>query len=203
MFKYLKVLVVSALMLGVVSAAQAAVYGYINVVGRDQEQIAREVTTIEKLVKTWKNGEILYTHTVKSGAVFFKKITATVFFAGEQSKISSFLSAGSYEGDYLKNIVVKFNYVTEDKRGEEVNTVFSRKYNNIRDAVKAIKDKDANAMWKDLAENRKRDYARHEKMDNVTTKTVNVVFYSLQPVEENRLFGITFTDDKIKNTRGN
>lgn len=203
MFKYLKVLVVSALMLGVVSAAQAAVYGYINVIGRDQEQIAREVTTIEKLVKTWKNGEILYTHTVKSGAVFFKKITATVFFAGEQSKISSFLSAGSYEGDYLKNIVVKFNYVTEDKRGEEVNTVFSRKYNNIRDAVKAIKDKDANAMWKDLAENRKRDYARHEKMDNVTTKTVNVVFYSLQPVEENRLFGITFTDDKIKNTRGN
>ena len=203
MFKYLKVLVVSALMLGVVSAAQAAVYGYINVVGRDQEQIAREVTTIERLVKTWKNGEILYTHTVKSGAVFFKKITATVFFAGEQSKISAFLSAGSYEGDYLKNIVVKFNYVTEDKRGEEVNTVFSRKYNNIRDAVKAIKDKDANAMWKDLAENRKRDYARHEKMDNVTTKTVNVVFYSLQPVEENRLFGITFTDDKIKNTRGN
>ena len=203
MFKYLKVLVVSALMLGVVSAAQAAVYGYINVVGRDQEQIAREVTTIERLVKTWKNGEILYTHTVKSGAVFFKKITATVFFAGEQSKISAFLSAGSYEGDYLKNIVVKFNYVTEDKRGEEVNTVFSRKYNNIRDAVKAIKDKDANAMWKDLAENRKRDYAKHEKMDNVTTKTVNVVFYSLQPVEENRLFGITFTDDKVKNIRGN
>ena len=203
MFKYLKVLVVSALMLGVVSAAQAAVYGYINVVGRDQEQIAREVTTIERLVKIWKNGEILYTHTVKSGAVFFKKITATVFFAGEQSKISAFLSAGSYEGDYLKNIVVKFNYVTEDKRGEEVNTVFSRKYNNIRDAVKAIKDKDANAMWKDLAENRKRDYAKHEKMDNVTTKTVNVVFYSLQPVEENRLFGITFTDDKVKNIRGN
>ena len=200
MNKFVKLFVVMALMLGVVSAAQAAVYGYINVIGRDQEQIAREVETIERLVKTWKNGEVLYTHTVKSGAVFFKKVTATVFFAGEQSKISSFLSAGSYEGDYLKNIVVKFNYVSTDKKGEEENTIFTRKYNNIRDAVKAIKDKDAKAMWKDLAENRKRDFARHEKVSNAV-KTVNVVFYSLQPVEENRLFGITFTDEKVQNTR--
>ena len=200
MFKTLKVFVITALMLGIVSAAQAAVYGYINVVGRDQEQISREVATIERLVKTWKNGEILYTHMVKSGAVFFKKVTATVFFAGEQSKISSFLSAGAYEGDYLKNIVVKFNYVSYDKNGEEINTVFSRKYNNIRDAVKAIKDKDTKAMWKDLADTRKRDYAKHETKLGVIDGTVNVVFYSLQPVEENRLFGITF-GDKIKNTR--
>lgn len=201
MLKSLKIFAVVALMLGVVSAAQAAVYGYINVVGRDQEQIAREVTTIERLVKTWKNGEILYTHTVKSGAVFFKKITATVFFAGEQSKISAFLSAGSYEGDYLKNIVVKFNYVSYDKNGEEINTLFTRKYNNIRDAVKAVKDKDGRAMWKDLAEARKRDYAKHETKEGIVNGSVNVVFYSLQPVEENRLFGITFTDDKVKNTR--
>ncbi len=203
MFKSIKMFIVVALMLSVVSVAQAAVYGYINVTGRDQEQIAREVATIERLVKTWKNGEILYTHTVKSGAVFFKKVTATVFFAGEQSKISAFLSAGAYEGDYLKNIVVKFNYVTTDKHGEEENTLFTRKYNNIRDAVKAIKDKDDKAMWKDLAENRKRDYARHEKMGGDVKRSVNVVFYSLQPVEENRLFGITFTDNKVKNTRNN
>lgn len=201
MLKSLKVFLISFLMLGVVSAAQAAVYGYINVVGRDQDQIAREVETIERLIKTWKNGEVLYTHTVKSGAVFFKKITATVFFAGEQSKISSFLSAGSYEGDYLKNIVVKFNYVSFNKQGEEVNTVFTRKYNNIRDAVKAVKDKDDKAMWKDLAETRKRDYAKHDNKGAIVDGIVNVVFYSLQPVEENRLFGITFKDNKVKNTR--
>ena len=201
MFKSLKVFVIAALMLGVVSAAQSAVYGYINVIGRDQDQIAREVETIERLVKTWRNGEILYTHTVKSGAVFFKKLTATVFFAGEQSKISSFLSAGSYEGDYLKNIVVKFNYVSKDKNGEEINTTFSRKYNNIRDAVKSIKDKDNKAMWKDLAEARKRDYAKHETKNGIVEGHVNVVFYSLQPVEENRLFGITFNDKKVSNTR--
>ncbi len=200
MFKSLKVFVITALMIGIVSAAQAAVYGYINVVGRDQEQISREVATIERLVKTWKNGEILYTHMVKSGAVFFKKVTATVFFAGEQSKISAFLSAGAYEGDYLKNIVVKFNYVSYDKNGEEINTLFTRKFNNIRDAVKAIKDKDTKAMWKDFAETRKRDYAKHETKLGVIDGTVNVVFYSLQPVEENRLFGISF-GDKIKNTR--
>ena len=57
-------------------------------------------------------------------------------------------------------------------------------------------------MWKDLAENRKRDFARHEKIAN-GKKSVNVVFYSLQPVEENRLFGITFTDEKVQNTRSN
>lgn len=203
MFKSLKTFILVSLMLGIVSVANAAVYGYINVVGRDQEQLQREITTIERLVKTWKNGEILYTHMVKSGAVFFKKITATVFFAGEQSKISSFLSAGAYEGDYLKNIVVRFNYVTTNKRGEEENTLFTRKYNNIRDAVKEIKDKDGKTMWKDLAENRKRDFARHEKMGDNVSRSVNVVFYTLQPVEENRLFGITYADDKIKNTRSN
>ncbi len=201
MLKSLKLFVIIACMLSVVSAAQAAVYGYINVTGRDQEQIAREVQTIERLVKTWKNGEILYTHMVKSGAVFFKKTTATVFFAGEQSKISAFLSAGAYEGDYLKNIVVKFNYVSLDKKGEEVNTTFSRKFNNIRDAVKAVKDKDCNAMWNDLAATRKRDFAKHETKNGIVEGSVNVVFYSLQAVEENRLFGVTFEDNKVKNTR--
>lgn len=201
MNKVFKLFFVISLFLGIVSSANAAVYGYINVVGRDKDQIAREVETIERLIKTWKNGEVLYTHTVKSGAVFFKKITSTVFFAGEQSKISSFLSAGSYEGDYLKNIVVKFNYVSLDKSGLEVNTVFSRKYNNIRDAVKSIKDKDHKAMWQELANTRKRDYAKHENKGNIVDGSVSVVFYSLQPIEENRLFGITFTDDKVNNTR--
>lgn len=203
MLKSLKMFIIMVAMLGVVSAANAAVYGYINVTGRDADLIQREVATIERLVKTWKNGEILYTHIVKSGAVFFKKVTATVFFAGEQSKISAFLSSGSYEGDYLKDIVVKFNYVSLDKNEKEVNTTFSRKFKNVRDAVKSVKDKDYKAMWQDLADTRKRDYAKHETKNGVVEGNVNVVFYSLQATEDNRLFGMTFTEDKVKNTRSN
>lgn len=201
MLKSLKMFVIMACMLGIVNAANAAVYGYINVTGRDGEQIQRELKTIERLIKTWKNGEILYTHCVKSGAVFFKKTTATVFFAGEQSKISAFLSAGSYEGDYLKDIVVKFNYSSLDKHEEEINTTFTRKFKNIRDAVKAVKDKDCKAMWEDLASTRKRDYAKHETKNGIVEGEVSVVFYSLQATEENRLFGVTFKNDKVKNTR--
>lgn len=198
MFKSLKIFMVLAIFVGLVTTAQAAVYGYINVTGRDQEQIAREVATIERLVKTWKNGEVLYTHMVTSGAVFFKKITATVFFAGEQSKISTFLSSGAYEGDYLKDIVLKFDYVSRNGKGEEYHSTFSKKFRNIRDAVNVIKGKDSKAMWLDFSQTHKREYAKHHVFSD---GYVNVVFYSLLPVEENRLLGITFCGDQVKATR--
>jgi len=56
-----------------VSAAQAATYGYLVVRGKNLDQINREIDTIERLIKTWNNGELLYKHTIVSGGAFFFK----------------------------------------------------------------------------------------------------------------------------------
>lgn len=110
-FRNFKLLFVTLMLICLVSAAQAATYGYLVVRGKNLDQINREIDTIERLIKTWNNGELLYKHTIVSGgAFFFKKVTATLFFAGSQKEISTFLTSGPYEGDYLRDIVVKFEY---------------------------------------------------------------------------------------------
>lgn len=184
-------------LLAVVSMAQAAVYSYIVVRGKNVEHINREIETIERLIKTWNNGEVLYKHTVVSGgAFFFKKITSTIFFAGNQKEISSFLTSGPYEGDYVKDIVVKFNFSSmASKNGldGDINTTYTRKFTNIRKALETIKDKNSEILWNDLKAGKAKEYKKHVISNEVINPTVNIVFYSVQPTEENRLFGITFT----------
>ncbi len=116
------------------------------------------------------------------------------------------LTSGPYEGDYLKNIVVKFNFTSnaeEDNYLTEINTTYTKQYPNIRKAVEEIKDKDLEGMWRAFGENRVRDYKHHMgKLGKAYNKAASVVFYTLQPVEENRLFGITYKEDeKVVNTR--
>ncbi len=198
MFKTLKLLLVTFFLFGIISNTQAEeVFAYIKTVARKQDKIENERAKFCFIIENWRKGaEVLFTHIEKTRAVFFNKYTVTAFFAGEESKVSSFLSVMPYEGDFLKEIYVKFNYVSLDKDGKEINTVFTRKYNNIRYALKVIKDKDNKAMWEYLAENRKYDYANHKNNGDIKNGMVNVVFYNMQPKEENRLFGISFTEEK-------
>lgn len=205
--KNIKLFVLLLVLVSFAAVANAATYGYVVLRGKNAEQMEREVETLTRLIKTWKNGEVLYTHTVKSGiAFFFKKITSTVFFAGDQKNISSLLTSGPYEGDYLKNIVVKFNFTSnseENNYSTEINTTYTKQFPNIRKAVEEIKDKDVNTMWRSFGENRVRDYRRHMgKTGKAYNKSASVVFYTIQPIEENRLFGITFEEDNdVVNTR--
>ncbi len=141
--------------------------------------------------KTWPNGEVLYKHSIQSG-LLFKKLTATLFFAGNQKDISSFLTQGPYEGDYVKDVVVMFNYNSLGSDGD-VNTTFTRKYANIRKAIEAINDKNDTSFWNELKESKAKEYKKHLVNDKLVEPSVNIVFYSVQPVEENRMFGITFT----------
>lgn len=186
-------------LLAVVSMAQAAVYSYIVVRGKNVEHINREIETIERLIKTWKNGEILYKHTVVSGgAFFFKKITSTIFFAGNQKDIASFLTSGPYEGDYVKDIVVKFNYsslVSKNAFDGDINTTFTKKFANIRKALETIQDKNSKKLWLELKNSKAKEYSKHVVSNEIINPNVNIVFYSVQPTEENRLFGITFTPE--------
>jgi hypothetical protein len=187
------------LMVCVVAAAQAATYGYIVVRGKNADMISRELDTIERLINTWKNGEVLYRHTVVSGgAFFFKKVTSTVFFAGDQRSISAFLTSGPYEGDYLREVVVQLNYRTFKSKNSfdgDINTAFTRKYANIRKAIETIQGKNSATLWEELKAAKGKDYKKHLVGDQLINPIVSVGFYSVQAVEENRLFGITFTGE--------
>lgn len=200
-FRIFRTVVLTLVLAGLVAAAQAATYGYIVVRGKNIDQANREIETIERLIKTWSNGEVLYKHTVVSGvAFFFKKITATVFFAGNQKDISSFLTQGPYEGDYVKDVVVKFNYsscVAKNSLEGDINTTFTRKFANIRKALETIQGKKAESFWNDLKDSKNKDYTKHLVNNQLIDPSVNIVFYSVQPVEENRLFGVTFTPGNV------
>ncbi|MDD3146775.1 MAG: hypothetical protein PHD82_05690 [Candidatus Riflebacteria bacterium] len=189
------------LFVSLVTAAQAAVYGYIVVRGKNIDHTNREIETIERLIKTWPNGEVLHKHSVVSGgAFFFKKITATIFFAGNQKDISGFLTQGPYEGDYVKDVVVQFNYnsrVSESAFDGDINTTYTRKFANIRKALETIQGKDAKILWNDLKEGKAKEYKKHLVADKLIDPSVNIIFYSVQPVEENRLFGISFTPGNV------
>ncbi len=187
---------------GLVSAAQAATYGYMVVRGKDQAMIEREISTIERLIKTWPNGEVLYVHTVKAGAMFFKRITSTIFFAGNRTEISKFLTQGPYEGDYLRDIIVSFNYSSlRDKNGYdgEITTTFTRKFANIRQAITTVQDKNAEILWNELKATKASSYKKHLISEELLAPRVSIVFYSTQATEENRLFGISFTENKTIN----
>jgi hypothetical protein len=200
--KGLRIFGILALFLCLSIAAQAATYGYVVLRGKNAEQIEREVNTLERLIKTWNNGEVLYTHTVKTGLAFmFKRVTSTVFFAGDRKNISSILTSGPYEGDYLRDVVVRFNFTSMASKDnfEEINTSFTRKYNNVRNAIEEIKGLDTLGIWSRFEESRKRDYKKHLVDGEIIEPTASVVFYSVQPIEENRLFGISYGAKKIVN----
>lgn len=204
MYKYFKTLALVLFFASLVSVAQAATYGYMVVRGKDQAMIEREITTIERLIETWPNGEVLYIHTVKTGVMFFKRITSTIFFAGNRTEISKFLTQGPYEGDYLRDIIVSFNYNTlRDKNGYdgEVNTTFTRKFSNIRKAVETVKGKTAKILWNELKEKKPSAYKKHLVSETLIAPRVNIVFYSMQVNEDNRLLGISYNENKITTSR--
>jgi hypothetical protein len=202
--KWFKTLALVMFFAGLVSVAQAATYGYMVVRGKDQAMIEREITTIERLIKTWPNGEVLYVHTVKAGAMFFKRITSTIFFAGNRTEISKFLTQGPYEGDYLRDITVSFSYSSlRDKNGYdgEINTTFTRKFTNIRKAVETVQGKNAEILWNELKDSKVSAYKKHLVSEELIAPRVSVVFYSMQPTEDNRLLGISYSADKVSNSR--
>ena len=194
--KSLKLLLATFALICFVSAANAATYGYMIVRGKNLDQINRETDTIERLIKTWNNGELLYKHTVVSGgAFFFKKVTSTLFFAGSQKEISTFLTSGPYEGDYLRDIVVKFDYrsmASTSAFDGDISTSFTRKFTNIRNALKTIQEKTSDVLWSDLPQTKVKKHLVNGKL---IEPVVSITFYSVQVLEENRLFGISFTPD--------
>jgi hypothetical protein len=192
--------VLAALVLIVCCAtlAQAATYGYVVVKGKNLETLDREVTTIERLIKGWDKGEILFKHKVANGIVFFKKFTVTLIFAGYEKDVSAFLANGPYEGDFVKDVEVQFTYASkgDPQAGDpEITTVLTKKFPNVRNAVAAIKGKTESALWANFKENKPKAYQKHLNGGKLVDPQINVVFYSLRAVEENRILSITYQKD--------
>jgi hypothetical protein len=155
-----------------VAAVDAATYGYVPVKGKRLEELRREVSTLERLIKEWPAGEVLAKIETSSGLVF-KKHDIVVLFAGNAKDITQFLTKAPYEGDFLRGIVVRYtfgNYV--DKAGQKIpgTHVATRNVPNIREAVKAHQGVQAMPLFKKLVKQAP-DYAKVE---------VVISFYSLR-----------------------
>lgn len=184
-----KIALVAIFALLVVSA-QAATYGYVSVKGKRLESLRREVQTMEMLVKEWPNGEILAKLESSSGLVF-KKYEIAVVFAGNAKEITAFLTKAPYEGDFLKNIEVSYtfgNFV--NSKGEKVqgNFMTTRKFANIREALKANLGQNAMQLWKKLYK-KSNDYQQVEAV---------VAFYSMRVNDDNRVFCLTGEDGLVR-----
>ncbi|HNX77735.1 MAG TPA: hypothetical protein PLM07_12885 [Candidatus Rifleibacterium sp.] len=176
-------------------ALQAATYGYVIVKGKDEKSLDRETAAIEMLIKNWDKGEMLFKHKISSGFVFFKKHTITMFFAGLEKDVTQFLSRSSYEGDFLKDIVVQLNYTSYSSPrevGPSLATMVTKTHSNIRKALGEIEGKTDNSLWKTLSTANPKAYKSHLVDGKLLYPQINVTFYSLKATEENRLFSLSF-----------
>lgn len=189
------------LALFVTGAVHAATYGYVVVKGKSEDALDREVTTIERLIKGWDKGELLFKHKVANGIVFFKKFTVTLVFAGLEKDVSAFLSSGPYEGDFVKDVVVQSVYSSkgDPNAGEStISTVQQKKYPNIRNAVAAIKGKTDNTLWTEFKASNPKTYQKHLLGGKLVNPQIDVTFFSLKAVEENRIFSVTFAEGSTR-----
>ena len=156
---------------------QAATYGYIKMRGRKLDQLQREASTFERLVKEWKDGEVLLKQTDSSGIVF-KKHEITLVFAGPSRDITKVLTSAPYEGDFVKNVVVRY-WFEKRAKGEEKPSfrTLTRKFPNIRKAIEYQKGLSAAALLKKID-------GPHQ---NIEVKA-SVSFYSLQEDKDNLIF---------------
>lgn len=157
--------------------AQASTYGYVSVQGKKLSALRREVSTIERLVKSWPNGEILFTKETSSGFVF-KKHKVVMVFAGNSKDISKFLTGAPYPGDFLKNIIVGYTFgAVEGKKTAKQVRFISKKFANIRKAIAFNVGQTAVQLAKKL------------KVSNCYNRAT-VQFYNLRQEAENRLFNL-------------
>ncbi len=139
-------------------AADAAEFGYVRLSGRDLKKLRTEQASLEKLVRSWPEGEVLYTKLTMSG-LFVQRNSILMIIAGDKNALESFLDKSPYEGDVIKELKAKFlfNYrsTVKDKTGKTVIRGRSaagmvRKYANPRDLLSLLKDASDPSIYEKL-----------------------------------------------------
>ena len=191
-----KIFALSILFCMLASVSMAATYGYITVKGKKESALIREVNMISMHIAAWKNGKVLYQTKEKSGALFFKKYTHTLVFSGSKSEISKFLTQSPYEGDFLRDMVVKMVYTSYDSKGAALpnHTVLMKKFPNAAKAAEFASDATAKDLWSYLGKRNAKAYKDHTEAECLEPK-VELVFYSLKATEDNRVFNVAVPDN--------
>jgi len=170
------VLVFSIALLLCAVTVQASTYAYIKARGKKLDQLQREISTFERLVKEWKNGEILHKQTHSSGLVF-KKHEITVVFAGPNSDITKILTSSPYEGDFVKNVVVRYWFEKSKKEEKPTFRTLTKKFPNIRNAIAFQKGLSASALLKKI-----------DGKHGCSQVKATASFFSLQEEKDNLIF---------------
>lgn len=131
--------------------AEAADFGFVKVKGKNLKALREEVASIQKLIKDWKDGEVLYTRETSTGAVF-KNHQILVIFAGETSQVTGFLSKAPYEGDVLQKVVGKFLFNSRREGQVKGLTAFAfrREFSSVRDVLKLLQNASARSLYHQL-----------------------------------------------------
>jgi len=138
--------------------AEAAEFGYVKLVGRDLRKLRAEQESLEKLVRGWSEGQVLYTKLTMSG-LFVQRNSILMIIAGEKKTLENFLDKSPYEGDVIKELVGKFLFnfrsATKDKDGKTVMRGkhaigMVRRYTNPSDLLGLMKDVSVLALYEKL-----------------------------------------------------
>ncbi len=104
-------------------AAEAASFGYVKISGKNLKSLREEQASLEKIIRSWKEGEVILRKETASGLVKTRYTIVTVF-AGEKAAIQAFLDKAPYEGDILELLIAKvlFNFDLRaiDEKGEVI-----------------------------------------------------------------------------------
>lgn len=145
------VLVALACAVLVAVSAGAVEYGFVRIKGKNAKGVRDEVTSLEKVVRGWKNGEILFKKETSHGMVF-RTIQVIVFFAGESKDLVAFLDKAPYEGDVVKGVKGKFlfNSVHEGAVKGVTAVGLVREFPTIVQLLRALSNASAGSLYKSL-----------------------------------------------------
>lgn len=152
------VTLILCLVLVVGMAAEAAEFGYVKLAGRDLKKLRSEQASLEKLVRSWPDGAVIYTKLTMSG-LFVQRNSILMIIAGEKKSLENFLDKSPYEGDVIKELVGKFLFnFRSAAKNEEGKTVMRgkhaigmvRRYTDPRDLLKLMKDTSVLSLYEKL-----------------------------------------------------
>lgn len=162
--------------------AEAAEFGYVKLVGRDLKKLRTEQASLEKVVKGWPGGEVLYARLTMS-ALFVQRNSILMIITGEKKSLEAFLAKSPYEGDVIKELVGKFLFnfrsSTKDKDGKTVlrskhAVGIVRRYTNPRELFSLLKDASVLSVY--------------EKLNDPKAATSDVVVKLHNPIASLKLF---------------
>ncbi|MEW6708737.1 MAG: hypothetical protein AB1403_02855 [Candidatus Riflebacteria bacterium] len=154
--------------------AEAVEFGYVKLAGRDIRKLRSEQASLEKLIRSWPEGQVLYVKLTMSG-LFVQRNSILMIFAGEKKALESFLAKSPYEGDVIKELVGKFlfNFRTAVKNSDGKTVMrgkqaigLVRRYANPHDLLGLIKNASVLSVYEKIRDPKTNVAGTSEKLSS-------------------------------------